>query len=132
MGDVVGLPVLLTEKTAAARIGVSLTTLQRHRRAGAIECTKIGRCVKYTEQQILDYLESCKCREKPAPLNSENISSANGAIRRTGADAGLIPSRDRQNAKVLALKTLRKQQSSSKAGSSNTENNHTGRASKSR
>lgn len=130
MSNVVAIPKLLTERDTAERIGISLSTLQRLRKTGRIECLRIGRRVKYTEHQILDYLEACKCREKPAPHNSENTISPNALTHLTGAEPGSIQKRDRQNAKVLALKTLRKQQSSSKAGLSNTANNQDARANK--
>ena len=45
-----------SEEEAAALIGVAATTLRDERLRGRIEASLVGRKVRYTRQQILDYL----------------------------------------------------------------------------
>ena len=125
MSEVVTLPTLLTEKEAAARLGVSSCTLQRMRRAGEIAYLKIaGRLVRYTEKQLTDYLEAATCRETNEPVRSAITGSPREPIRRTGAAPGSIQLHDRRAVKALALQTFARPSKSSPAGSSKTPTVH--------
>lgn len=48
--------VAYTEEEAAALIGVPATTLRDERLRGRVEASLVGRKVRYTRQQLLDYL----------------------------------------------------------------------------
>jgi excisionase family DNA binding protein len=52
-------PNLLSEKQAAARLGVARITLLRAREAGRIRFFRIGTRVLYCEEQITEFLNSC-------------------------------------------------------------------------
>lgn len=126
MGEVVSLPALLTERQAAERLGISLSTLQRLRRLGDVSFIQIGRLIKYQEAQLADYLEASTCSRKSGRDNSENIGFQSARIPRAGAGHGSTPTLDRRAAKALALQTLKKPSNNSLGGSSNSA---TGRAS---
>lgn len=51
------LPVLYTEAEAAAYLGIASVTLRRIRSGGEIAYIVLGKSPRYTERQILDYLE---------------------------------------------------------------------------
>lgn len=50
----------LTESEAAARLGLSPDTLRSERRLGRIDCCRLGRKVRFTEEQIAKYLARCR------------------------------------------------------------------------
>ncbi|MCA8889643.1 MAG: helix-turn-helix domain-containing protein [Parvularculaceae bacterium] len=116
MSEVVQIPQLLTEREAAARLGVSLSTLQRLRRIGQVAFIKIGRLVKYREEHLAEYLEASTCPRSNVSANSEISGSRKGEIRRTGAAPGSTLKLDRHDVKALALQTLRTHRNSSRAG----------------
>ncbi|MFZ5616215.1 MAG: helix-turn-helix domain-containing protein [Pseudomonadota bacterium] len=120
MGEFVAIPSLLTEREAAARLGISLSMLQRLRRLGEVSFIQIGRLIRYRETQLTDYLEASTCPRKSGRDNSENTGFQSAKIPRIGAGHGSTPILDRRAAKALALQTLRKQSSNSPDGSLNT------------
>ena len=53
-------PNLLSEKQAAARLGVARITLLRAREAGRIRFFRIGSRVLYCEEQLTEFLMTCE------------------------------------------------------------------------
>lgn len=53
-------PNLLSEKQAAARLGVARITLLRAREGGRIRFFRIGTRVLYCEEQLTEFLNSCE------------------------------------------------------------------------
>ena len=53
-------PNLLSEKQAAARLGVARITLLRAREAGRIRFFRIGTRVLYCDEQLTEFLKSCE------------------------------------------------------------------------
>src|SRR5947209_3954255 len=53
-------PNLLSEKQAAARLGVARITLLRAREAGRIRFFRIGTRVLYCEEQLTEFLKACE------------------------------------------------------------------------
>lgn len=53
-------PNLLSEKQAAARLGVARITLLRAREAGRIRFFRIGTRVLYSEEQLTEFLQACE------------------------------------------------------------------------
>jgi excisionase family DNA binding protein len=53
-------PNLLSEKQAAARLGVARITLLRAREAGRIRFFRIGTRVLYCEEQLTEFLSACE------------------------------------------------------------------------
>lgn len=51
---------LMSEKQAAARLGISRITLLRAREAGRIRCFRIGTRVLYNQAQLNDFLATCE------------------------------------------------------------------------
>lgn len=58
--DLQSYPNLLSEKQAAARLGVARITLLRAREAGRIRFFRIGTRVLYCEEQLREFLISCE------------------------------------------------------------------------
>ncbi|MGQ0761712.1 MAG: helix-turn-helix domain-containing protein [Acidobacteriota bacterium] len=53
-------PNLLSEKQAAAQLGVARITLLRAREAGRIKFFRIGTRVLYSEAQLIEFLNACE------------------------------------------------------------------------
>src|SRR5205085_7312873 len=51
---------LMSEKQAAARLGISRITLLRAREAGRIRFFRIGTRVLYCEEQLTEFLNACE------------------------------------------------------------------------
>jgi len=68
-------PNLLSEKQAAARLGVARITLLRAREAGRIRFFRIGTRVLYCEEQLSEFLTACerngRTHEDDAPPEAE-------------------------------------------------------------
>ncbi|MEZ5894273.1 MAG: helix-turn-helix domain-containing protein [Parvularculaceae bacterium] len=96
MSMIIPFPALLTDRETAARLGVSIETLRRLVRQGAIASYKIGRKRRFAERHLQEYLEAAECPQlvKSGPM--EGSFSRSEAIRRTGTDAGLIRNRGRR------------------------------------
>ena len=108
------LPKLFTEREAAELLGLSSATLQRERKRGVIEFTRIGkRKIRYTEDQLRAYIENraSKCRNHDEAISAKlaDTGSASGAILPTGAEPGSTPGLDRHVELASALKTLTRQ-----------------------
>jgi excisionase family DNA binding protein len=57
-------PQYLTEQQVAERLGVSLSVVQNMRRAGTADPLpffKIGKCIRYAETDLHDWLERRRC-----------------------------------------------------------------------
>ena len=71
---------LLSEKEAAARLGVSRITLLRAREAGRIRFFRIGTRVLYSHEQLAEFLITCerKGHKLAAPRARQHLQSATG------------------------------------------------------
>ena len=117
MADIVELPQLFTEAEAADRLGLSIYTLARERKAGRIAYRKMRRGVRYTAGDLTAYVESirvpsCRDVESNSASKSEASGSASGPTARHGAGPGSIVSLDRHAAHRLAQATLKPRSSS--------------------
>lgn len=106
MAEIVQFPIILDERKAASKLGVSPDTLRRERMRGNISYTKIGGRIRYLEQYLMDYLEGNTRCAKGRGSKSEDITSAAAPTRTRGAQPGSIPQRDKLVANRLALQTL--------------------------
>jgi len=68
----------MSEKQAAARLGISRITLLRAREAGRIRFFRIGTRVLYNQQQLNDFLATCE--RKGAKLAGQRTLERNRAI----------------------------------------------------
>lgn len=81
-------PNLLSEKQAAARLGVARITLLRAREAGRIRFFRIGTRVLYCAEQLTEFLEGCeRNRHKQsrdaasqAARKENRVSSGRGSV----------------------------------------------------
>src|SRR5205807_5026325 len=89
-------PNLLSEKQAAARLGIARITLLRAREAGRIKFFRIGTRVLYCAEHLTEFLNNCErsCRRaqanerervRTAP-RKENVSS--GRVRANNGSSG--------------------------------------------
>jgi excisionase family DNA binding protein len=69
---------LMSEKQAAARLGISRITLLRAREAGRIRFFRIGVRVLYNQEQLNDFLATCE--RKGAKLARVRTSERDRAI----------------------------------------------------
>jgi hypothetical protein len=83
-------PNLLSEKQAAARLGVAPITLLRAREGGRIRYFRIGTGVLYCEEQLIEFLISCE-RTGSKDRHGPGRRVARGAARRK--DNQVSPSR---------------------------------------
>lgn len=68
------IPALLTEKDAAARLKVSTRTLRSLRAQGHLPFVRIGRQVRYREEDIAKFVERNLVHNRPArPSSSSRI-----------------------------------------------------------
>ena len=74
-------PNLLSEKQAAARLGVARITLLRAREAGRIRFFRIGTRVLYCEDQLNDFLKSCE-RNSSHPREDTQTEARHPSARR--------------------------------------------------
>src|SRR2546425_5381211 len=81
-------PNLLSEKQAAARLGVARITLLRAREAGRIRFFRIGTRVLYCAEQLTEFLDGCERNprrqrreaESQAPRKENRVSSGRGSV----------------------------------------------------
>jgi excisionase family DNA binding protein len=89
----------MTEREAAARLGVSHDTLLRERRRGRISYTIIGGRVRYTEAHLAEYVETrtvkCRAKDRTDPEPSPVTGSAGDPTPTNGAGPGSIATLDR-------------------------------------
>ncbi len=90
------LPRLYTEKDLAAHLDVCEETIARHRRAGKIPFTRIGKKVRYTSAHLAAYL---KAQEQCGTTSSPGTKSGTSAGR---------SQMDHQAAHRLALEIAKK------------------------
>jgi excisionase family DNA binding protein len=69
---------LMSEKQAAARLGISRITLLRAREAGRIRFFRIGTRVLYNQEQLNDFLATCE--RKGAKLAGQRTPEHGRAI----------------------------------------------------
>jgi excisionase family DNA binding protein len=74
-------PNLLSEKQAAARLGVARITLLRAREAGRIRFFRIGTRVLYCDEHLTEFLKSCE-RNGRKHEDGEGRGAARHAARR--------------------------------------------------
>lgn len=81
---------LHTEPEAARLLGLSRLTLKRERQRGHIEYTLLGvRLIRYSQQQLDEYLRRCRRRDVPAPVATP-APPVLGVTRDRGRAAGLV------------------------------------------
>ena len=78
MEEIQSYPNLLSEKQAAARLGVARITLLRAREAGRIRFFRIGTRVLYNQEQLTDFLTTCE--RKGAKLAGPRDSERSQAV----------------------------------------------------
>ncbi|WP_246423859.1 helix-turn-helix domain-containing protein [Roseospira goensis] len=108
MTEVARLPELMSEKRAASILDVSLSTIQRMRKAGKIKAKLIGGRWKYRLDWIKEYLDEADniCESASASVKSANTISRNGQTQTVGAPHGSTLPLDRQSANRLAQATF--------------------------
>lgn len=114
MRNLLAIPRLLTEQQTAEALGVSIYTVQRERKRGHLAGRLIGNRWRYTEADIVDYIErkkACPAGGMTGPDRSEITGSAGGRIPRSGAAPGSTPPGDRLAAHRLAQQTFGKRSS---------------------
>ncbi|GLV24172.1 helix-turn-helix domain-containing protein [Sphingobium sp. TomTYG45] len=109
MAEIVQFPAILTERQAAAKLGVSPDTLRRERARGNISFTKIGGRVRYLERHLIDYIEGNTTCATGSGLKSEGTSSAAARTPMRGVQPGSMAPRDKLAANRSALQTLKAQ-----------------------
>ena len=57
-------PVTMSEAEFAKRVGISRITAWRMRQAGKLPHYRIGRCVRYGEKHVQEFLDNCERRIK--------------------------------------------------------------------
>lgn len=108
MTEVVRLPELIPEKRAAAMLDVSLSTIQRMRKAGKIKAKLIGGRWKYRLDWLLDYLNEADntCTNETALSKSVTTTCPGVPTQTVGVPPGTTLRLDRQNANRLAQATF--------------------------
>jgi excisionase family DNA binding protein len=99
MPEPIRLPRLLTEREAAAALGVSIDTLRRERGDGRVRHTRIRGRVRYTEAHLAEYIEAgerAACAK--GPTASAATSSPAAQTAPCGAGPGLTLGLDRHAA----------------------------------
>jgi excisionase family DNA binding protein len=67
-------PNLLSEKQAAARLGVARITLLRAREAGRIKFFRIGTRVLYSEAQLIEFLNACEHNGRGESASARHVT----------------------------------------------------------
>lgn len=117
--DVLRLPRLLDEGQVASALGCSTATVKRERQRGRLGFTRIGGRIRYTEDQVAEYLYNqrqepkCVNNQLTALEKSADFGSASRAEAPTGAEHGSIRQHDRHAAHLLAQQILSKPSSRS-------------------
>ena len=119
MSEPIPFPAIMTERTVAAMLGVSVDTLRRARKSRKISYMMIGGRPKYRPEHVNAYLSAM---EVPAcqPMTSQDASGITGSPAvptvPNGAGHGLTPPPDRRAAHHLALTILTPPASRSRSG----------------
>ena len=104
--DVVApLPLWMTERAVAERLGVSIYTVQRMRKRGELKAKRIGRRWKYRDDWIREYEDEwTPCQSSS---ESESGSSTGDPTAPIGVPAGSIQQLDRQDVHRSAQATFK-------------------------
>jgi excisionase family DNA binding protein len=73
---------LMSEKQAAARLGVARITLLRAREAGRIRFFRIGTRVLYCEEQLAEFLNSCERNSRKHDVGEKSSPERPAATRK--------------------------------------------------
>lgn len=108
------LPLLLTERQAAELLHVSVDTLRRLRKYRTIGYYKIGRRIRYTEENISVYInkqkvDPCERTARNDPVNSATTGSVAAKTAMRGVELGSIRELDRLAEYQSASRILKKQ-----------------------
>jgi hypothetical protein len=110
MADIHALPKLITEKEAAEMLNISLATIRRERNRENISYRRIAGSIKYTEEDLIEYLDngrvSCKRNNTLAKSGITGCHSEKGLT--PGVGPGSTSVHDKQSAHRLAQMTFRK------------------------
>jgi excisionase family DNA binding protein len=124
------LPNLYSEQEAAKALSLSVDTVRRARRDGSMPFRRLGNRVRYTETDLLEYLERRRengiCPIKMAnPESMATIGLASAPEAKTGIEHGSTPMLDKPAASRLARQTFGKPATASQLGSWKTERSAT-------
>lgn len=110
MSNISTLPILLTEKEAAEKLFISLATIRREMQREKIAYRRIGGSIKYTESDLIEYLDNGRvpCKTSNTPDKSESIGCQSEKDRTPGAEPGSTSVHDKQSAHRLAQMTFSK------------------------
>jgi excisionase family DNA binding protein len=110
VSNTIKIPALFPEKEAARLLEISVSTLVRLRKSGAIKAKKIGNRWKYREDWLLEFLDK---EDNPCKTfsESESISSVRDQTAPSGVHAGTTHKLDRHAAHLSAQKILKKPKS---------------------
>lgn len=87
---------LLTEAEAAERLRLCQRTLRNARREGKLRYVLIGRAVRYTEDDLKNFIDSLRTVQPACPPNPKPARSTH----RKGKSAQIIPFTDRNRLKA--------------------------------
>jgi excisionase family DNA binding protein len=102
---------LLTPREAAARLRVSVDTVDRERRRGHLGALKVGRQWRYTEPDLAEYLDRCRAPAAPKACGSPSAAAS-------GTFAATTPPLDGATAVRLAVEAAARLRSNLRAESS--------------
>ncbi len=115
MNEFVTLPKLYTLAEVANYLGVSADTIRRECKRNQIGFTRIGGRIKFTEDQVIEYLQSQRvnqCKKKSSTQDrSATVGCPNVEGQKTGVEPGTTLNLDRQDAHRLAQMTFGKHNS---------------------
>jgi len=79
---------LMSEKQAAARLGISRITLLRAREAGRIRFFRIGTRVLYNQEQLNDFLRACErngriAHDSAGPESAQQVAKERQSSQRS-------------------------------------------------
>ena len=106
-----GLPLLMTERQACERLGVSIDTVRRERRRRNVGYVMIGGHPRYTEAHLSEYIEARTvppCRPQSDPNKSEGIGFPSTSAPICGAGLGSMPEPAKLVAHHSALAILKR------------------------
>jgi len=119
MSESVTLPQLYTIQEVAEYLGVSVDTVRREYTGSRLGYTRIGGRIKFTEDQITEYLKNQRinpCKKNNTPDRSASTGSPNGGAQTTGAARGTTPILDKRDVHRLAQRTFGKPNSHLRTG----------------
>ena len=110
MSDILTLPTLITEKEAAEKLSISLATIRRERGRERISYRRVAGSIKYTEGDLIEYLENGRvpCKTSNTTVKSESIGYHGEKDQLPGVGHGSTSVHDKQSAHRLAQMTFGK------------------------